>query len=76
MSHEFISLVLPVHRQADHIRQVVKAYEAELAQINHELILVVNGSGDASLDVCRVLEDEYRAVRTTYSEQKGVGTAP
>ena len=75
MSHKFISLVLPVYKQADHVRQVVKAYEAGLAQINHELILVVNGSGDASLDVCRVLEDEYRAVRTTYSERKGWGRA-
>lgn len=35
---ELLSIVLPIHKQADHIRQVVKAYEAELTQIDHELI--------------------------------------
>ena len=75
MIRGLLSIVLPIHKQADHIRQVVKAYEAALTQINYELILVVNGGGDASLDVCRALANEYETVRTTYSEQKGWGRA-
>ena len=70
-----LSIVIPIHKQADHIRQVVEAYEAELTQIDHELILVVNGGGDASLGVCRTLEAQYETVRTTYSEHTGWGRA-
>ena len=51
------------------------AYEAELTQILQESILVVNGRGDTSLDVCRALEAQYETVRTTYSEQPGWGRA-
>ena len=35
---ELLSIVLPIHKQSHHIRQVVKAYVAELTQIDHELI--------------------------------------
>lgn len=75
MSHKFISLVLPVYKQADHIGDVVKEYEAMLSHISHETILVVNGDGDASLDVCRALGVQYGTVRTTYSEHTGWGRA-
>ena len=69
------SIVLPVYKQADHIGDVVREYETTLSQILHESILVVNGGGDASLDVCRALEAQYGTVRTTYSEQRGWGRA-
>lgn len=75
MSHKFISLVLPVYMQADHIGDVVREYETSLSQTLHETILVVNGDGDKSLDVCRALEAQYETVRTTYSEQSGWGHA-
>ena len=35
---ELLSIVLPIHKQVDYVRQVVKAYEAELTQIDHESI--------------------------------------
>ena len=75
MSHKFISLVLPVYKQADHIGDVVREYETSLSQTLHETILVVNGGGDKSLDVCRALEVQYETVRATYSQQKGWGRA-
>ena len=74
-SYQLTSIVLPVYKQADHIGDVVKEYEATLSDIFHETILVVNGDGDASLDVCRTLEVQYETVRTTYSEQRGWGRA-
>ena len=74
-SRKLASIVLPVYKQADHISDVVREYETILSQILHESILVVNGAGDASLDVCRALEAQYGTVRTTYSEQPGWGRA-
>ena len=65
--------MLPIHKQADHIGDVVKEYEAAPSHISHENILVVNEGGDASLQVCRALEVQYQTVRPTNSEQKGRG---
>ena len=74
-SSKLASIVLPVYKQADHIGDVVREYETSLSQTLHELILVVNGGRDASLDVCRALEKQYETVRTTYSEHTGWGHA-
>ena len=74
-SCQLVSIVLPVYKQADHIGDVVKEYETTLSQTSHESILVVNGVGDKSLDVCRALEKQYETVRTTYSEHAGWGCA-
>ena len=68
------SIVLPVYKQADHIGDVVKEYEATLSDIFHETILVVNGDGDESLDVCRALEVQYETVRGNLLRTEGVGT--
>ncbi|HVC38438.1 MAG TPA: glycosyltransferase [Candidatus Dormibacteraeota bacterium] len=48
-----VSIVLPVRNQADHIERVVAEYSAALEGIEHQLILVVNGSTDATLAACR-----------------------
>jgi len=48
-----VSVVLPVRNQAGHIEQVVAAHELALRAVNHELILVVNGSMDESVAACR-----------------------
>jgi undecaprenyl-phosphate 4-deoxy-4-formamido-L-arabinose transferase len=60
-----VSIVLPVHRQADHLAGIVRAYEASLSRIGvpFELILVVNGPSDASITVARQLESAHRYVR-------------
>ena len=74
-TRQLTSVVLPVYKQADHIGDVVREYETTLSGIFHETILVVNGGGDASLEVCRALEKQYETVRTTYSEHTGWGYA-
>ena len=77
MTDPLVSIVLPVYRQADHIGRVVQEYEEALSRVPypHESILVVNGSGDHSLEVCRALADQYETVRMTYTEQAGWGRA-
>jgi glycosyltransferase involved in cell wall biosynthesis len=77
MTFSLISVVLPVHNQADHVGDVVRDYETALARLPapHELILVVNGSTDRSSEVCRALERANPAIRVLESEKGGWGRA-
>jgi glycosyltransferase involved in cell wall biosynthesis len=77
MSGPLLSIVLPVHNQADHIDALVGEYESSLERlpIPHELILVVNCSRDRSLDVCQELARSYDSVRVSESAKGGWGLA-
>lgn len=72
-----VSVVMPVHNQADHIRGVVAEYEAALDRLRtpHELVLVVNGCRDDSLAVCQGLAKEYPSVRVVHRVKGGWGLA-
>lgn len=54
---ESISIILPVHNQADHIGKIVKEYTAVLERlpVAYELILVSNACKDNSNEVCKLL---------------------
>jgi len=78
MKEPSISIILPVYRQADHIRSVVQVYVDALGPIHatYEVLLVVNGpTDDGSLGVCRTVESEFESVRTITSEIPGWGRA-
>lgn len=72
-----LSIILPVYNQADHIGRIVEEYEAALANmpVTHELLLVVNGSRDQSLQACQALAQRFPAVRVLHSEAGGWGLA-
>ncbi len=72
-----ISIVLPIHDQADHLRTVVEDFVPALIRLSvpHELLLVVNGSRDASIEVARELERTWPSVRALESTQGGWGHA-
>lgn len=50
-----VSVVLPVHRQHDHVGQLLADYDAELSALDAsiEFVCVVNNSPDGSADACR-----------------------
>ena len=77
MKDSLISIVLPIYNQADHVSSVVQEYEEALTRVQnpHELILVVNGCRDNSLEICRALADRYPSVRAIHSEISGWGLA-
>ena len=77
MSEGLISIVLPVHNQADHLGEIVAEYEAALAKLPqpHELILVVNNSRDNSWELCQRLAAQYPGIRAIHSEKGGWGLA-
>ena len=77
MNPPFLSIILPVYNQADHIRGVVACYLERLAvlPIRFELLLVVNGCRDDSLRVCQEMADAHPEVRVIHSVPGGWGLA-
>jgi glycosyltransferase involved in cell wall biosynthesis len=77
MSAGLVSVVLPVHNQADHIRGIVEEYLGPLARVGPpcELLLVPNACRDDSAAVCERLAETYAAVRVVPSELGGWGHA-
>jgi glycosyltransferase involved in cell wall biosynthesis len=75
LSGPAFSVILPIHNQADHLETVVEGYERalEAAAIDHELLLVVNGSRDASFEVARALAARHPTVRAFHEERGGWG---
>ncbi len=72
-----ISIVLPIYNQADHVEAIVGQYLASLGNLKHscELVLVVNGNEDGSLERCRTMAESYDALKVLYDEQSGWGRA-
>jgi glycosyltransferase involved in cell wall biosynthesis len=72
-----ISIVLPVHDQADHIGGVVTSYLAVLQRLGrtYEVLLVPNGCRDASVEICRGLERENEGIRVLELGAGGWGRA-
>ena len=77
MSRTLVSVVLPVHNQADHIAEVVKEYEAALSAIDrpHELLLVANACRDRTPEICRGLAAVRPSVRVVETDRGGWGLA-
>jgi len=77
MGYSLISIVLPVHNQADHILGVLQEYESALADlpVPHEYVLVVNGSTDGSLEICRGYAEGHEAAKVIHSRRAGWGHA-
>ncbi len=77
MKDLFVSVVLPVYNQADHIEEIAQEFINELqrAPIKYELLLVINGSSDNSLEVCQALEEKHSSLRVSYCEKSGWGSA-
>ncbi len=73
-----LSIVLPVHNQADHIGAVVDGYVHALSRIavaGYELVLVANACSDASAEVCRELAERHEQVRVLDLPRGGWGHA-
>lgn len=77
MSQGLISIVLPVHNQADQVAAMVDEYETALAKLPspHELVLVANNCRDNTWDICQMLTVKYPNVRAVHSKQGGWGLA-
>ncbi len=72
-----ISIVLPVHNQANHVSAVIGSYQNELKNISesYELILVVNGSTDDTAKICGDLSSNDSRIRVAELTASGWGLA-
>lgn len=77
MSDGLISIILPVYNQADHIEEIVEGYLDVLSRVHSpfEIVLVVNGSRDASWEICQRLTERWSCVRALHSQRGGWGLA-
>ncbi|HEY7698153.1 MAG TPA: glycosyltransferase, partial [Vicinamibacteria bacterium] len=73
MTASLVSVILPVHNQGDHVAEVVREYEESLVRlpVPHEVVLVVNGSSDSSLAVCREMEKKSSSISVLESVDGG-----
>jgi glycosyltransferase involved in cell wall biosynthesis len=74
---ELVSIVLPVHDQADHIERIVTDFEAALAHLEcqHELIMVSNACSDESPAICSNLARSFDRVQAINTSLPGWGRA-
>jgi glycosyltransferase involved in cell wall biosynthesis len=72
-----VSLVLPVHNQADHITGVVESYVNVAGRVGMDVdfILVANACTDGSPDLCRQLARRYERVHVIEQSSGGWGRA-
>ena len=68
-----LSFVIPLYHSAQTIRGVVHDIERLAIDGGHEIILVNDGSGDATGDVCRVLVREARVPITLIEHARNFG---
>lgn len=68
-----LSFVIPLYYSADTIRPLVKRIEALQVEGGHELILVNDGSTDATLAVCRELVREAKIPITLVNHSRNFG---
>jgi glycosyltransferase involved in cell wall biosynthesis len=77
VANSLISVVLPIHNEADHVQAVVEQYLAALGNIQNpfELVLVVNGSKDRSSEICRQLAAKHPSIKVVETPRTGWGLA-
>jgi undecaprenyl-phosphate 4-deoxy-4-formamido-L-arabinose transferase len=68
-----LSFIVPLYCSAETIRPLVKEIEALAVEGGHELVLVNDGSRDATLGVCRELVSEARIPITLVDHARNFG---
>jgi len=73
MTNPALSFVIPLYRSAGTIGVVVHAIESLTIEGGHEIILVNDGSGDATGEVCRALVREAKIPITLIKHARNYG---
>ncbi len=68
-----LSVVLPVHNQADHIAAVLRQYYFQFKNRPWEIILVPNACRDDSVRICREIASRHRNTRLVENPKGGWG---
>lgn len=68
-SYGLVSVIVPAYRQADHIADILTGYHDALGKLSvpHEMVVVVNGPADGTLEACRAVQDQLSSIRVVES---------
>lgn len=72
-----VSIILPVHNQADHIGSIIDGYVSEMSSqmADIEFILIANACTDNSVAVCQEMADKNPNIKVIEIEKPGWGNA-
>jgi len=73
MTTPALSFVIPLYRSAETIGAVVREIESLAVEGGHEIILVNDGSGDTTGDVCRALVKNAKVPITLVEHARNYG---
>lgn len=72
--NRMISVIVPVYNASDYVEECVKSILCQ-SYVDFELILVDDGSGDNSLEICKKLACSDERIKVLHQENKGVTAA-
>jgi glycosyltransferase involved in cell wall biosynthesis len=77
VNNHLASIILPVHNQADHLEPIIRDFHATLQRLPfpYELLLVLNGCSDNSLEIAQSLASSIPEIRIFAPDIKGWGAA-
>jgi glycosyltransferase involved in cell wall biosynthesis len=77
MKPQLVSIVLPIHNEADYLISVAEEYQSALDQLGmpYELLFVPNGCRDDSPAICHELAQKHSAMRVIESRTGSWGLA-
>ena len=72
-----ISVVFPVHNEERNIKKLIQDWHLRLntSNINHEFIIVEDGSEDETKKIIKELENSYPIVNLSQEEKRGYSKA-
>jgi len=75
---DFISIVLPVHNEFYNLRNLIEEWDSELkkiSKIQHEFVIVEDGSSDGTKDLIIELEKTFTIVNLSSKKKRGYSQA-
>lgn len=71
----YLSLIIPVHNQQDHIGRILSGYLSHLDSLERrfEIVCVINGSSDDSAKICREFATRDERVKPVETDESGWG---
>ena len=72
-----ISIVLPIHNERDNLEKLISSWNSTLnsEKVDHEFILVEDGSTDGTKELILKLEKEYPITNLSQSKKRGYSQA-
>lgn len=77
MNYKLVSVVLPVHRQAEQVADLGRCFATAIQKVgvDYEILFVVNGPQDGTLEAARAVASSTPHLRVTHTAQAGWGHA-